>query len=44
MILNISYTAFFDFFQYNTVEFRPFSHPPHPFSAHIIHFGYSFCI
>ena len=30
MILNISYTAFFDFFQYNTVEFL-FSHPLHPF-------------
>ncbi len=25
MILNISYTAFFDFFQYNTVEFLSFS-------------------
>lgn len=32
MILNISYTAFFDFFQYDTVEFLPFSHPLHPFS------------
>ena len=38
MILNISYTAFFDFFQYNTVEFL-FPHPLHPFPFQIIHFG-----